>query len=141
MALNMKVKHVDSLANGVLRFRRRFPKDVIPLIDQPTMQVHIRNTTGIAFQRQYQAIMQEFDRICAEARAAAAGNDTRSPMTRWHEALLKAEGLVAETVGLDDDPTFARNEIARGLAQRGGSDPLQIKALTQPTTGHPERRL
>lgn len=28
MALRTKIKHVDQRANGVLRFRRRFPKDV-----------------------------------------------------------------------------------------------------------------
>ena len=28
MALRTKIKHIDKRANGVLRFRRRFPKDV-----------------------------------------------------------------------------------------------------------------
>ena len=112
MAIAPKIKHVDQRPNGVLRFRRRFPKDVAEHLGQPHLQVHIRNTSGIAFHQEYQAILADFDRIVAQARAELDGKDTRAPIERWHEALLKAEGLVAETSGLEDDLEFARHEIA-----------------------------
>lgn len=73
-----------------------------------------------------------------EVRERLGGIDTRSTTERWHEALLKAEGLVAETTGLEDDETFARDMIAKGLAQRGKVDPLLHKALVDPTAGPPE---
>ncbi len=61
MALQRKLKHIDERPNGVLRFRRRFPKDVAEFLKQPTLQIHIRNTSGIAFHQEYHAIMREFD--------------------------------------------------------------------------------
>ena len=63
MAVKGKIQHVDRLANGVLRFRRRFPKDVAEFTGQPILQVHIRDTKGVDFAREYEAIMQEFDRL------------------------------------------------------------------------------
>lgn len=44
MALQTKIKHLDKLPNGVLRFRRRFPKDVAAALGQPTFQAHVRHT-------------------------------------------------------------------------------------------------
>ena len=69
MALQRKLKHIDERPNGVLRFRRRFPKDVAEFLKQPTLQIHIRNTSGIAFHHKYHAIMREFDSIVSKTRA------------------------------------------------------------------------
>jgi len=138
MALHTKIKHIDTLANGVLRFRRKFPLDVAEALDKPALQVHIKNRDGVAFHREYQAILQEHERIVREVREKLGGLDRRSPTERWHEALLKAEGLVAETTGLEDDETFARHTIAQGLAQRGKIDPMLHKALVNPEAAPPE---
>ena len=131
MALTMKIMHVDQLANGVLRFRRRFPKDVAQALGEQTLQVHIRNREGLPFQREYAAILQEFDRIVAETRDKLSGVDVRSPVTCWHEALLKAEGLIAEVQALEDDEAYARHLLVQGLTQNG-EDSLVIKALSNP---------
>ena len=48
MALSTKIKHVDKRPNGVLRFRRRFPKDVVEVLGEPALQVHIKNREGLA---------------------------------------------------------------------------------------------
>ena len=138
MALHTKIKHIDKLPNGVLRFRRKFPQDVAEALDKSALQVHIKNRYGVAFHREYQAILQEHERIVREVRAKLGGVDVRSPTERWHEALLKAEGLVAGTTGLEDDEAFARHEIAKGLAQRGMNDPLLHKALVDPGAAPPE---
>lgn len=141
MALSTNIKHVDKRPNGVLRFRRRFPKDVAEALGEPALQVHIKNREGLAFHREYQAIMQEFDRMVSEVRSRIAGNDTRSPIERWHEALLKREELVSETIGLDDDPEFAAREIARGLSEQPNTDPLLLKALVNPDADAPKLSL
>lgn len=142
MALQAKIQHVDLRKNGVLRFRRRFPKDVAEALGEEFLQVHIRNREGLAFHREYQAIMREFDRIVRQTRETIAGEDSRSPIERWHSALMQAEGLVDETSGLDDElgegETFARHHIAKGLAQRPGTDPLLVKALVNPKAAPPE---
>ncbi|WP_299960365.1 tyrosine-type recombinase/integrase [uncultured Roseobacter sp.] len=141
MALNAKIKHVDQRPNGVLRFRRRFPKDVAEALGQPALQVHIRNRDGLAFHQEYQAILRDFDRVVAETRAQLDGNDTRSPIDRWHDALMKREGLIAETIGLEDDPEFAARLISEGLSNRRDTDPLLIKALVNPDAEAPKLTL
>lgn len=142
MALQTKIKHIDKRPNGVLRFRRRFPKDVAEALGEGFLQVHIRNTEGLAFHREYQAIMRDFDRMVEQTRETMASGDNRPAFQRWHEALLKAEGLVAETIGLDDEEgegeTFARHAIAKGLAQHPGTDPLLVKALVNPESPAPK---
>ena len=138
MALSTKIKHVDKRPNGVLRFRRRFPKDVAEALGQPALQVHIRNRDGLAFHQEYQAIMRDFDRMVSETRDKLDGNDNRSPIERWHEALMKREGLVAETIGLEDDPEFAASMITEGLSKRRDTDPLLIKALVNPDAEAPK---
>jgi len=135
MALSTKIKHVDKRPNGVLRFRRRFPKAVAEVLGEPALQVHIKNREGLAFHQEYQAIMQEFDRMVFVARSRTAGNDMRSPIERWHEALLKREELVSETMGPEDDPEFAAREVAKGLAPRPNIDPMLLKALVNRETG------
>ena len=141
MALRTRIKHVDQRPNGVLRFRRRFPKDVAEVLGEPAFQVHIKNREGSAFHREYEAILREFDRMVSEARDRIDGNDARSPVQRWHEALLKREELVAGTFGLDDDPEFAAREIARGLAKQPNTDPLLLRALVNPDAEAPKLTL
>ncbi|WP_298912166.1 hypothetical protein [uncultured Roseobacter sp.] len=141
MALSTKIKHVDKRPNGVLRFRRRFPKDVAEMLGEPALQVHIKNRDGLAFHREYQAIMQEFDRMVSEVRSRIDGNDTRLPIERWYEALLKREKLASETIGLEEDPEFAAREIAKGLSEQPNTDPLLLKALVNPDADAPELSL
>ena len=125
----------------MLRFRRRFPKDVAEFLKQPTLQIHIRNTSGIAFHQEYHAIMREFDSIVSKARAVMSEKDTRSPIERWHEALLQQEGLMAGVSGLDDDPTYARWVIAQSLRESPDTDPLLIKAVLNPNSSPPDATL
>ncbi|MEM9785537.1 MAG: tyrosine-type recombinase/integrase [Pseudomonadota bacterium] len=122
----------------MLRFRRRFPKDVAEALGEGFLQVHIRNTSGLPFHREYQAILSEFDRLVSETREREIGNDKRSPIERWHEALLKREALIDQTMGLEDDREFAARLIADGLSQRADTDPLLVKALANPLAGAPE---
>jgi site-specific recombinase XerC len=141
MALQRKLKHIDERPNGVLRFRRRFPKDVAEFLKQPTLQIHIRNTSGIAFHQEYHAIMREFDSIVSKARVVMSEKDTRSPIERWHEALLQQEGLMAGVSGLEDDPTYARWVVAQGLRESPDTDPLLVKAVLNPDSSPPDATL
>lgn len=138
MAIAPKIKHVDPRPNGVLRFRRRFPKDVAEALGQKYLQVHIRNRTGVAFHQEYQAILREFDRIVRHTRETSTEMEERDPFERWREALMQQEKLVTETYGLDDDPVFARGLIAEGLAKLPDTDPLLIRAVLNPESDPPE---
>ncbi|MEX0318541.1 MAG: hypothetical protein AB3N21_11350 [Ruegeria sp.] len=141
MALTTKIKHIDKRPNGVLRFRRRFPKDVAEVLGESFLQVHIRNREGLAFYREYQAIVRDFDRIVSGTRSTMTGNDKRSPIEKWHDALMKAEGLLEETTGLEGDPTCARELLVEGLVQRTGTDSLLLKALANPEAEQPKMTL
>lgn len=137
MVVKGKIQHVDRLANGVLRFRRRFPKDVAEFTGQPTLQVHIRNTKSVDFAREYEAIMQEFDRLVRKARADMdrAGVDNRNSHQKWHDALLESADLKAGVYGLDLDDPETTFMILEGLPYK--VDPLVKKAMLDPNASPP----
>ncbi len=141
MVVKGKIQHVDRLANGVLRFRRRFPKDVADFTGQPTLQVHIRNTAGVAFAREYEAIMQEFDRMVRQARAdmGREGVDNRTTQEKWHDALLVGAGLMEGIAGLDPDDPETVKMVLEGLPYK--VDHLVKKAMLEPTAKAPAMTL
>jgi len=65
MALHTKIKHIDTLPNGVLRFRRMFPQDVAEALDKPAPQVHIKNREGIAFHGSIKRSCRSMNGLCA----------------------------------------------------------------------------
>lgn len=141
MALQSKIKHLDQQPNAVLRFRRRFPKDVAEALDQPTLQVHIRNTEGLPFHREYQAIMAEFDRIVRETREGfqEAGRDDRTTQQKWCDALMTAAGLREGVTGLDpEEPETGRMIFETMKAKH---DPLVATALLDPSAAVPKPTL
>ncbi|WP_299736540.1 hypothetical protein [uncultured Roseobacter sp.] len=111
MALSTTIKQIDKRPNGVLRFRRRFPKDVAEAIGEPTLQVHIKNREGVVFLQEYQAIMHEFDTMVSEVRSRIKGRNTRTPIEKWHDALLKREQLALEVADLRGAREVAAMEI------------------------------
>jgi integrase len=62
----------------------------------------------------------------------------RPAIERWHEALLNAEGLVADVEGHEDDEQFVRDMLVQGLEQRDGTDPMLLKALRNPKSAPPD---
>ncbi len=141
MALSTTIKHIDKRPNGVLRFRRRFPKDVAEAIGAPTLQVHVKNRDGFAFHQEYQAIMHEFDRMVCEVRGAIKGKDTRKPIERWHHALLKREGLVPERTALRDARDAAPVEVNERPFGPLNIDPLRLRSSMNQNCGTPKLSL
>ena len=141
MALQTKIKHIDKRPNGVLRFRRRFPKDVAEALGESFLQVHVRNTAGLAFHREYQAIMDEFDRIVRETRERLLqeGRDDRTTQQKWHDALIAAAGLKQDVTGLDpEDPETGRLIIQ---SMKNKPEPMLAKALVFPLAPAPKPTL
>ena len=137
MAISMKLPHIDKRANGRLRFRRRYPKDVVERLGEPAMQRHFRNLSGSAFQREYSGFLSEFEQIVDDARRKGTPNDLRVGTERWGEALAEAGTMLAGITGLEDDEITARGLLAEGLAQRG-ADPQVIRAVLAPNSGSPQ---
>ena len=67
MALHTKIKHIDTLPNGVLRFRRKFPQDVAEALDNPALQVHIKNREGGAFHRSIKRSCRNMNGLCVKS--------------------------------------------------------------------------
>ena len=141
MALQTKIKHIDKRPNGVLRFRRRFPKDVAEALGENFLQVHVRNTEGLAFHREYHAIITEFERIVRETRVRLEdeGRDSRTTQQKWHDALMTATGLREGVTGLDPaDPETGRLIFE---TMKTKPDPLVTKALLNPSAPAPRPTL
>lgn len=138
MSYSVKLNHLDLRPNGKLRFRRRFPKDCQALIGKSHLQVTLRNKEGAKLSIEHEAVMREFDRLVKMARETLNGSDSRSPIHRWQDALLKAEGLLEGVTGLDE--IDARGIIGHDLKAQG-ADPLVVKALLNPQAAPPKATL
>ena len=141
MALQTKIKHIDKRPNGVLRFRRRFPKDVSEALGESFLQVHVRNTKGLAFHREYQAIMDEFDRIVRDTRERLQqeGRDDRTTQRKWHDALIAAAGLKEGITGLDPEDPETGRLIIQSMKKK--PEPMLAKALVFPSAPPPKPTL
>lgn len=140
MALTMKLKYIDMVGvnKGVPRYRRRIPKDCHEALGMEWFQVHLKSKSGAKMLAEWEAISREFDKLIDGTRKQREGDDTRSPSTRWRDAILKAEGMLDGVIGLDRSE--ARGILAQGL-QTQGEDPLTIKAVLNPTAPAPQATL
>ena len=136
MALTMKLKYIDMVGvnKDVPRYRRRIPKDCHEALGMEWFQVHLKSKSGAKMLAEWEAISREFDKLKNGTRKQREGDDTRSPATRWRDAILKAEGLLDGVIGLDRNE--ARGNLALGL-QTQGEDPLTIRAVPNPTAPAP----
>ena len=141
MALRTKIKHVDRLPSGALRFRRRFPEDVAEHLGQRTLQVHIRNREGVKFAVEYQAVMEQWESIVATARASMDPSvaDKKTSQQRWHDALMTAAGLREGVVGLDPEAPETGRMILETMKTK--PDPIAAKALMDPEAPAPKPTL
>ena len=141
MALRTKIKHVDRLPSGALRFRRRFPEDVAEHLGQTNLQVHIRNREGVKFAVEYEAVMEQWDSIVATARASMdpSAADKKTSQQRWHDALMTAAGLREGVVGLDPESPETGRLIFETMKTK--PDPMVAKALMDPQASPPKHTL
>jgi len=138
MSYTVKLQHTDIRPNGKIRVRRRFPKELHEEIGAIQFQVTLKNNEGAKLQIEYEAVMREFDRIVLEAQKRQRGSERRSPITKWQEAILKAEGLLEGVRGLDE--AEAREVIGQDFAEQK-KDPLLVKALLDPDAEPPKATL
>lgn len=93
MVLVMKLKHVDELSGGGKRFRRRYPKVVIPTIGEEFFQVPMKAREGADLVTEHEALMREYEKLDSKALRKAAGQGQLSPLEHWREAVKEAEAL------------------------------------------------
>ncbi|SMR83291.1 Phage integrase family protein [Aliiroseovarius halocynthiae] len=98
MAITMKLNHVDELSGGRKRFRRRFPKDVVPIVGKTFLQVAMKAREGSALVQEHHALMAEFDKQVSIAR----GETLLTPREQFLVDVEEAKTLLSGVTGLND---------------------------------------
>lgn len=130
MAVTMELKHVDELSGGRKRFRRRFPKDVAPVVGKTFMQVAMKAREGAAMVQEHRALMADFDRQVSLAR----GESSLSPRAQWQVDRSEAEAMLSAISGLPDE-NDRRDVLGEELIKAGYRSSLVREVLDPSVTG------
>lgn len=135
MAVTMELKHVDELSGGRKRFRRRFPKDVAPVVGKTFLQVAMKSREGAALVQEHRALMAEFDKLVSVAR----GENSPTPREQWQADKSEAEAMLAAVSGLPDEDD-RRDVLGEELIKAGFRSSLVSEVLSPDRKG-PEHTL
>lgn len=135
MAMMMALKHVDKLSGGRKRFRRRFPKDVVPVVGKTFMQVAMRTREGADMVQEHRALMVEFDRMVSVAR----GETSQTAREQWVEDKSVSTEMLSTISGLpkEDD----RREVLGHELIKAGYRPSLIREVISPAKNGPKHTL
>ncbi len=132
MVVKMNLKHVDELSGGRKRFRRRYPKALVPVIGEAVFQVAMKAREGGALVTEWEKLMKAYDREVAKAerKAGVSVIDGQSTWERWKEAREEAAALLDTIKGdLTEDE---RRELLGEELERRGADPVLYRAVAAP---------
>ncbi|MBM05938.1 MAG: integrase [Oceanibulbus sp.] len=142
MVVKMNLKHVDELSGGRKRFRRRYPKSLVPVLGEAVFQVAMKAREGGALVSEWESLMKTYDRNVAKAERAAgvAGADDRlSPLELWREARRDAAAMLAAFK--DDLTEDERRELLGDELERREADPVLYRAVVEPDAPEPKPTL
>ncbi|WP_146204887.1 tyrosine-type recombinase/integrase [Jannaschia seohaensis] len=135
MTVTMKLKYIDKLGGGRLRFRRRFPKDVQPLLGEEFFQVPMKAREGHALVTERERMLAAFEKVVRQAR----GRERMSPLERWRASVVEADQMQAEVRGFEGpDGEDDRREVLAESLQQQAADPMLVKAVMAPKAKEPE---
>lgn len=134
MAITMKIKHLNALKNGSIKFRRRLPADVYQASGKQFFEITMKNseTTSVDFYKEYEVLMREWEALVDSYRARK-GADVRTPEERYRDALRERTELLSGVQGLEE--WEARDLIIEKLGPE--MDPLVRSVLINPEAGPP----
>ncbi|WP_270919490.1 hypothetical protein, partial [Parasedimentitalea psychrophila] len=135
MVVVMKLKYVDELSGGRMRFRRRYPQSLVQTLGEAVFQVAMTARDGADLFTEHAKLLAEYEKIVSKAQRAAAGQGQLSPLEHWREAVKEAEGLVADVSGARNEDE-ARQVVADELERRG-ADPFLYRAVVEPEAKEP----
>ncbi len=131
--VSYKLQYLDEMRGGkTVRYRRRWPKDIVDQMDSAVLTVYLKNKSGPKMVREHAAIEAMFDKTVQTMRERQVGLDARSPSQKFHEAALKAAGMLDEVIGLDPDDQWLRGHLADATP-----DPMVKEILTNPKAKPP----
>ncbi len=134
----MNLKHVDELSGGRKRFRRRYPKALVPVIGETVFQVAMKAREGGALVTEWERLMKDYDREVrkAERKAGVAPAGDVSPLEEWREARREADAMLGAFK--DDLTEDERRELLGDELERRGADPLLYQAVVTPEAKEPK---
>jgi integrase len=138
MVVKMNLKHVDELSGGRKRFRRRYPKSLIPVLGEAVFQVAMKARGGGALVTEWEKLMKAYDRnvVKAERKAGVVTADALSPLEQWREARMEAAAMLAAFK--DDLTEDERRELLGDELERQGADPVLYQAVVMPESEAPK---
>ncbi|MEO9777526.1 MAG: hypothetical protein ABJH07_19935 [Sedimentitalea sp.] len=136
MVMIVKLKHVDELAGGRKRFRRRWPKDVGKALGESFMQKPMKAREGAALVSEHAAFMNIFKATVEAYRRSDEERARMSPRQLWKEAEAEAERLTSDIVG---DVEAAKDALAEEA--QCNEDPLLYRAIKTPEAETPKPTL
>jgi integrase len=131
----MKLKHVEQLSGGRMRFRKRYSKAVAQVLGESVFQVAMKARSGAELVTEQERLLTEYARCVNKARRTAVEQGQLSPVENWREALAKAADLLAGVKGARDEEE-ARSVLADDL-KRLGADPVLYRAVVSPHAAEP----
>jgi hypothetical protein len=131
MGVTVTLKYLKDIGGGRWEYRRRVPESVKIALGKSESKRVFDARTPAEVARGHAKVDAAF---MVEVQAATRGVTHPVPFTvprkAFEAALKRAEGLIAETVGLDDDD--ARAVVADGIASAYPADPEDGAPLVCP---------
>ncbi|RBW55563.1 hypothetical protein DS909_10680 [Phaeobacter gallaeciensis] len=121
MALMTKLKHVDLLADGSLRYRRRIPLVAQEAVGKKVFQQRLQSKEGADLIKEYAEIESLYEQMVAQrlvrARKEALWGNT--PRETFKAAKVSSESVWEGVRGLDRDDPEDRHLVAASLKDEG----------------------
>ena len=136
MVVVMKLKYVDELSGGRMRFRRRYPKSLVRTLGDEVFQVAMTARDGADLFTEHAKLLAEYEKIISKAQRAAAGQGQLSPLEHWREAVKEAEGIIAGVSGARSEDEA--RQVAADELERGEADPVLYRAVVEPDANEPQ---
>lgn len=118
MALMTKLKHVDRLKDGSLRYRRRIPLAVQEAVGRKVFQQRLRAKEGPALIKEYAEVESLYEQVVtqqlSQARLEALWGAT--PREAYRAAQESSESLWEGVIGLDRTDPADRQIVAASVA-------------------------
>lgn len=132
--MGLVLKHVIVTKAGTLHYRRRFPKDAIPIIGRGEFKRLLGSTEREAL-RNYPKVNAEFERLVTEARRRVVGSsdDVATPLDIHRAAERRAAELAHEVVHIGGREVSASDPEAADIMRESYLSRLPA----DPETGDP----
>ncbi len=129
----MKLQNMSFERGGkVARYRRRWPVDIIEMMDGDYYSHNFKNKSGPAMIREYGVVDAQFEKVVATMRQRKKG-DERTSAQVFRDASKEAAKMLDEVIGIESDDQWLRGHLADATP-----NPVVKEILTNPKAKEPK---